>query len=192
MLARTFGCARFVYNWALRLRTDAYYDRQERLSYVDLSVALTTLKQQQETVWLNEVSSVPTQQALRHLETAFRNFFAGRAKYPTFHKKHGSQAATYASNAFHYDAERRTLMLAKMAMPLHIHWSRPLPDGATPITVTVSLDTAGRYFVSFLLEEEMAPLPATTGQVGIDLGLHDIVVLDNGEKVSNPRFFSKR
>ena len=108
MLARKFGCARFVYNWALRLRTDAYYDRQERLSYVDLSAALTTLKQQQETVWLNEVSSVPVQQALRHLETAFRNFFAGRAKYPTFHKKRGAQSATYAGTAFRWDAAQRT------------------------------------------------------------------------------------
>jgi putative transposase len=147
------------------------------------------LKQQPETVWLNEVSSVPVQQALRHLEPAFRNFFAGRAKYPTFRKKHGTQAATYASNAFHYDAERRTLMLAKMALPLHIHWSRPLPDGATPITGTVNLDTAGRYFVSILIEAEIAPLPATTGQVGIDLGLRDVVVLDSGEKSGNPRFF---
>jgi putative transposase len=191
VLARTFGCARFVYNWALRLRTDAYYDRQVRLSYVDLSAALTTLKQQPETAWLNEVSSVPTQQALRHLETAFRNFFAGRAKYPTFHKKHGTQSATYASTAFRWNAEQRALTLAKMDSPLQIRWSRPLPDGATPTTITLSRDTAGRYFVSFLLEEEIAPLPPTTGQVGIDLGLHDMVVLDNGEKVGNPRFFSK-
>jgi putative transposase len=191
VLARTFGCARFVYNWALRLRTDAYYDRQERLSYVDLSAALTTLKQQPETAWLNEVSSVPTQQALRHLEAAFRNFFAGRAKYPTFHKKHGAQSATYASSAFHWNAEQRALTLAKMDSPLHIHWSRPLPGGTTPTTITLSRDTAGRYFVCFLLEEEIAPLPATIGQVGIDLGLHDMVVLDNGEKVGNPRFFSK-
>lgn len=193
VLARTFGCARFVYNWALSLRTDAYYERQERLSYVDLSAALTTLKQRRETVWLNEVSSVPVQQALRHLETAFRNFFAGRAKYPTFHKKHGAQSATYASTAFRWDVQTRTLTLAKMATPLHIHWSRPLPDGATPTTVTLSRDTAGRYFVSILLEEDVAPLPimTETGQVGIDLGLHDVVVLDTGEKVGNPRFFAK-
>jgi putative transposase len=189
VLARTFGCARFVYNWALRLRTDAYYERQERLSYVDLSAALTTLKQDSDTVWLNEVSSVPLQQALRHLESALRNFFAGRAQYPAFRKKHRAQSATYASSAFRWDAEKRTLTLAKMETPLHIHWSRPLPNGATPTTVTLSRDTAGRYFVSILLEDEIAPLPASTAQVGIDLGLHDVVVLDSGEKVGNPRFF---
>ena len=190
VLARTFGCARYVYNWALRLRTDAYHERQERLSYQDASAALTQLKQQPETTWLNEVSSVPTQQALRHLETAFRNFFAGRAKYPAFHRKHGKQAATYASAAFRWDADKRTLTLAKMVTPLHIHWSRLLPDGAQPTTVTVSRDTAGRYFVSMLMEEEIAALPAIATQVGIDLGLHDVVVLDSGEKVSNPRFLA--
>jgi putative transposase len=55
VLARTFGCARYVYNWALRLRTDVYHERQERLSYQDASAALTQLKQQPETAWLNEV-----------------------------------------------------------------------------------------------------------------------------------------
>jgi putative transposase len=189
VLARTFGCARFVYNWALRMRTDAYYERQERIGYQEASVALTQLKQQSETTWLNEVSSVPIQQAVRHLETAFRNFFAGRAKYPAFHKKHSKQSATYASTAFRWDAEARALTLAKMDSPLHIHWSRPLPDGAQLTTVTVSRDTAGRYFVSILLEEEIAPLPPVEAQVGIDLGLHDVVVLDTGEKVGNPHFF---
>lgn len=130
VLARTFGCARFVYNWALRLRTDAYFQRQERVSYTATSAALTTLKQQPETTWLNDVSSVPTQQALRHLDRAFRNFFAGKAKYPNFHKKHGVQAAEYTTSAFRWDAETRTLTLAKMDTPLPIHWSRPLPDGA--------------------------------------------------------------
>lgn len=57
--------------------------------------------------------------------------------------------------------------------------------------MTVSCDTAGRYFVSILIEEEIAPLPATTRQVGIDLGVHDVVVLDSGEKIGNPHFFAK-
>ncbi len=97
ILARTFGCARFVYNWALRLRTDAYYQRHERVYYDQTSAALTTLKKQAEYAWLNGVSSVPTQQALRHLDKAFRNFFEGRAKYPTFKKKRRSMAARVPS-----------------------------------------------------------------------------------------------
>jgi putative transposase len=190
-LARTFGCARYVYNWALQQRTEAYQKRQEHLSYQDTSAALTTLKQQPETAWLSEVSSVPLQQTLRHLDTAFRNFFAQRAKYPRFKQKRGKQSATYASGAFRYDAVTHILTLAKMTEPLAIRWSRPLPDSAVPTTVTMSRDAAGRYFVSLLVEEEIAPLPVTLGVVGIDLGLHDVVVFDTGEKVGNPHFFQQ-
>jgi putative transposase len=189
MLARTFTCARFVYNWGLRLCTDACYKRQERVSYAETSPALTILKQQPETAWLNEVLSVPPQQALRHLDRAFRNFFEGRAQYPTFHEKRGMQVAGYTTSACRWNPEKRGLTLAKMDTPPHIHWSRPLPDDAVPTSITVSRDTAGRYFVSILAEEEIAPLPVTAKQVGIDLGKHDVVVLDTGEKVGNPRFF---
>ena len=78
ILARTFGCCRFVYNWALRQKTDAYFNEQQRLYCKDLSERLTELKKQEETCWLSEVSSVPLQQALRHLDKAFINFFEGR------------------------------------------------------------------------------------------------------------------
>jgi putative transposase len=80
VLARTFGGARYVYNWALRLRTDAYFDRHERLGYHETSAALRALKRQPDMTWLNDVASVPTQQALRHLDRALRNVFEGRAK----------------------------------------------------------------------------------------------------------------
>src|SRR4249919_3740682 len=92
VLARTFGCARFVYNWALRQKTDAFYHEQQRLYYKDLSEALTRLKQQTAYSWLSEVSSVPLQQALRHLEKAFLHFFEGSAKYPTSKKKRNRQS----------------------------------------------------------------------------------------------------
>src|SRR2546428_4943270 len=187
LLARTFGCARFVYNWALRLRTDAYYERQERIGYHQTSAMLTSLKQQPTYAWLNEVSCVPTQQALRHLEKAFRNFFEGRTAYPKFHSRHGEQAAEYTTSAFKWDG--RQLTLAKMDAPLDIHWSRPLPKGCRPTTVTVTKDRAGRYFVSILLEEEITRLPVCNTQVGLDLGLKSMVVLSTGEQVGNPQFF---
>ena len=138
ILARTFGCCRYVYNWALRLRTDAYYNENKRLYYNDVSVALTQLKRREETAWLSEVSSVPLQQALRHLDRAFIHFFEGRAKYPTFKKKRTQQSATYADTAFRWNGSALTLTLAKMTEPLEIVWSRPLPKGRKPSTVTVS------------------------------------------------------
>ncbi|HEY7023033.1 MAG TPA: RNA-guided endonuclease TnpB family protein [Ktedonobacterales bacterium] len=188
VLARTFGSARFVYNWALNLRTDAYYQRQARVSYADTSAALTALKREPETAWLNEVSSVPPQQALRHLDRAFRNFFEGHDRYPTFKKKRGRQAAEYTTSAFRWDAEKRSLTLAKMDAPLAIVWSRAF-TGA-PTTVTVSRDAAGRYFASFLVEEEIAPLPPMDEVIGLDLGVSALVTLSTGEKITNPKHFA--
>ena len=189
VLARTFGCARFVYNWALRQKTDAFYQENKRLYYKDLSEALTCLKQQEEYCWLSEVSSVPLQQALRHLDKAFLNFFEGRAKYPTFKKKRHRQSATYTSNAFKWDGT--SLTLAKMTAPLDIRWSRPLPNGATPSSVTVSKDCADRYFVSFLVEEDIKQLEPASATVGADLGLKAFVILSTGENIGNPKFFHK-
>jgi putative transposase len=113
------------------------------------------------------VSSVPLQQALRHLDKAFLNFFEGRARYPTFKKKHHRQSATYTSNAFKWDGA--SLTLAKMTEPLDIRWSRPLADGAIPSSVTVTKDCADRYFVSFLVEEEIKQLDPVEQSIGADL-----------------------
>jgi putative transposase len=189
LLARTFGCARFVSNWALRLRTDAYYKENKRIGYHETSAQLTLLKQQEEYAWLNEVSSVPTQQALRHLDKAFRNFFEGRAKYPMFKKKRNQQSAEYTTSAFKWDGT--SLTLAKMTEPLDIRWSRPLPDGAKPSTLTVTKDCADRYFVSILVEEDIKQLDPVEQSVGADLGLQEFVILSTGEVVGNLKFFHK-
>jgi putative transposase len=189
ILAQTFGCCRYVYNWALRQRTDAYYQHGERLSYEGTAQRLVLLKKQEEAVWLNEVSSVPLQQALRHLDKAFRNFFEGRAEYPTFKKKRNQQAATYASNAFTWNA--RVLTLAKMDAPLDITWHRPLPNGWKPSSVTITKDEAERYFVSILGEEDIAPWEVTPKMVGLDLGLKSMVITSDGHTYGNPKFFVK-
>jgi putative transposase len=189
ILARTFGCARFAYNHMLRLRTDAWYQRQERVGYHETSAALTALKKTPEHAWLNEVSSVPVQQALRHLQTAFANFFAKRAKYPNFRRKDGMQSAEYTTSGFRWDGT--SLKLAKMDDPLAIRWSRSLPKGAKPTTVTVSKDTAGRYHVSMLCEDAVSAKKKVKGQVGIDLGLTHFAILSNGEKIAAPNTFRK-
>ncbi len=188
-LARTFGCTRYVYNWVLRLRKDTYQQTGKGLSYKQLSSALTTLKEQKETSFLSEVSCVPLQQGLRHLTRAYLNFFEGRASYPTFKKRHGEQSAEYSRSAFTWKDGKLTL--AKMDAPLSIVWSRDLPKGATPSTVTVSRDQAGRYFVSLLVEEEIAPLPKTPNHIGIDLGLKTMVVTSAGQTFDNPRYFAR-
>ena len=190
-LARTFGCARFVYNLMLRLRTDAWSQRQESINYNQTSAALTALKKDPAYSWLNEVSSVPVQQALRHLQAAFANFFARRAGYPTFKSKHGPQSATYAASAFTWDSGKSTLVLAKTKDPLAIRWSRTIPKAAKITTVTVTKDTTGRNFVSLFSDDAVSALAEASGDIGLDLGLTHFAILSTGEKIAAPRTFQK-
>jgi putative transposase len=147
---------------------------------------LTGWKREPELAFLGEVSSVPLQQTLRHLQGAFTNFWEKRAKYPTFKTKRRSRAsAEYTKSAFRY--RDGALTLAKMVEPLAIRWSRPLPEGAEPSTVTVFRDSAGRWHVSLLCEVTVQDGPPTDAVVGIDAGVTSLVALSSGEKVTNPR-----
>ena len=184
-LSRTFGCVRKVYNMALDARTKAW-TRQERVNYNQTSALLTAWKRTEELAYLNEVSSVPLQQTLRHLQVAFTNFFGKRAKYPRFKsRKKSRKSAEYTTSGFRFREGKLTP--AKMAEPLDIVWSRPLPEVAAPSTVTVSQDAAGRWFVSMLCDDTISPSPATTSAVGIDLGITCLATLSTGEKITNPR-----
>ena len=187
LLNRTFGCVRLVWNKALAERTRRYKDEGKSTSYVDTAHWLTEWKQDPDLAFLREVSNVPLQQTLRHQQNAFVNFWGKRARYPKFKSKRKSRAsATFTSgNSFRYRDGRLTL--AKMAGPLDIRWSRPLPGGAEPSTVTVSRDAGGRWFVSLLVEETIEQHPATGTSVGADAGLTALLTLSNGEKIANPR-----
>ncbi|MBE1463165.1 RNA-guided endonuclease InsQ/TnpB family protein [Kibdelosporangium phytohabitans] len=183
--ARTFGCARLVCNMALQARVEAWTLRQERVSYNTTSALLTGWRKTEELAFLNEVSSVPLQQALRHLQAAFTNFWGKRARYPVFKsKKRSRRSAEYTASAIRW--RDGTLTLAKMGQPLAIVWSQPLPEGASPSTVTVSQDAAGRWFVSLLCGDVIEQAPAS-GAIGVDAGLGSPMILSTGEKIANPR-----
>jgi len=185
-LNRTFGCVRKVYNLALDARTVGWYQEQRRVTYVDTSAMLTEWKRQDDLAFLNDVSSVPLQQTLRHLQAAFTGFFDKRSRYPRFKSRKRSRAsAAYTRSGFRWRGGQLTL--AKMNEPLNIRWSRPLPEGADPSTVTVSRDPAGRWHVSLLVESVIEPLPAANTVVGIDAGITSLLTLSTGEKITNPR-----
>ncbi|MGA5821563.1 RNA-guided endonuclease InsQ/TnpB family protein [Kitasatospora sp. NPDC094028] len=185
-LSRTFGCVRLVYNKALAARSEAWTMRQERVNYNATSAMLTEWKKTEELAFLSEVSSVPLQQALRHLQGAFSNFWLRRAKYPTFKsRKKSRKCAEYTTSAFRYRDGRLTL--AKMTEPLAIVWSRALPEGESPSTVTVSRDAAGRWFVSLLCDDRPSMPAPVNMAVGIDAGITSLVTLSTGEKVTNPK-----
>ncbi len=173
-LACTFGCARYAYNWALNLRI------AEPMSYHECSARLSEHKKELD--WLGEVSCVPVQQALRHLNTAFVNMKHGLG-FPRFKSKKHRQRAEFTASGF--KLKHGKLHLGKTPGLIKVRWSRELPSA--PSTATVTLDPDGRYFVTFVVEVEPARLPATNKQVGIDLGLTDLVVTSRGFKSGNPR-----
>jgi putative transposase len=185
-LTRTFGCVRLVHNKALDARTKAWYRRKARVGYAETSALLTKWKQRGDLSFLNDVSSVPLQQTLRHLQKGFAGFFEGRTGYPCFKKKRSlAGTAEYTKSAFTFQSGE--LKLAKQDSPLRIKWSRPLPPGTAPSTVTVSRDGAGRWFVSLLVREDVAALPQRSEAVGVDAGITSLFTLSTGEHVTNPR-----
>jgi putative transposase len=190
LLRRTMGCARLVYNKALAARTEAWYERQERVGYSQTSSMLTNWKKEEELDFLNEVSCVPLQQGLRHLQTAFTNFFAGRAKYPNFKKKHNGGSAEFTKSAFRW--KNGQVFLAKCTTPLPIRWSKQIPERWVPSTITVKLTPAGRWFVSILVDDyTIKPLPKSDKSIGLDVGITSLIATSNGDKITNPKHFKK-
>lgn len=185
-LAEVFGHTRYVWNWALDLRTQSYYEEGKSLTYTDTSKRLTKLKRDDDHHWLSNVSSVALQQKLRDLEQAFQNFFDGRTGYPNFKRKHGKQTARFASNAF--TLYGKALSVAKVPGELNVRWSRDLSDSCKVTSVTLTKDPAGRYFVSLTCTEDKEPLPETGSTVGVDLGITDVVVTSDGFKSGNPKY----
>ncbi|MBD3143153.1 RNA-guided endonuclease InsQ/TnpB family protein [Microbispora bryophytorum] len=196
-LGRAFGCARVVYNDALRAREDARRDGLPFPKTGDLSkLLITEAKHRPERAWLSEVSAVVLQQTLRDLDTAYRNFFDGlkgkrpRMGAPRFKSKRDNrQAVRFTANARWSITPGGKLRLPKIG-EVKVRWSRELPS--TPSTVTVVKDAGGRYFASFVVETDGSEvLPGTTPEVGIDLGLTHFAVLSDGRKISAPRFFRR-
>jgi len=196
-LARAFGCARVVFNDALAARQAAYVAGEPYITDTAMSARLTACKDTPGRAWLSEVSSVVLQQALADLNAAYRNFFASatgkrigaRIAPPRFRsRKDSRQAIRFTANARFRVLDNGKLRLPKVG-DVPVHWSRALP--AAPSSVTVIRDAAGRFFASFVVQARREPLPATGRECGIDLGLGHFAVLDDGTKVTAPRFLRR-
>ncbi|MFE0673064.1 RNA-guided endonuclease InsQ/TnpB family protein [Streptomyces sp. NPDC058867] len=201
-LARAFGCARVVFNDAVRAREDARAAGVPFPKIGELSTRLITqAKTTPERSWLGEVSAVVLQQSLRDAETAYRNFFAsleGTRKGPRLgpprfkSRKDHRQSIRFTANARWKITDSGRLDLPKIGT-VKVKWSRALP--ATPSSVTVIKDAAGRFFASFVIDTDpatdQARMPQTENTIGIDLGLTHFAVLSTGEKIDSPRFLRR-
>jgi transposase len=202
-LGRAFGCARVVFNDALRIRAEAYEAGLPYVTDADLSARLTAAKATPERAWLAGVSSVVLQQSLADLNAAYRNFFAsvtGRRKGPKIQRprfksrKDRRQAIRFTANARFKILPSGLLRLPKIG-DVEVRWSRDLPSA--PASVTVIRDPAGRYFASFVVDTDPAedasrfPVPASDAEAGIDLGLTSFAVLSDGTVIRSPKFLRR-
>lgn len=181
-LLQTFGCCRFVYNHFLDQKSRLWKEEKKSLNYSNLASLLCELKVK--FAWLREVSSVCLQQVLRNLDRAYQNFFKKRARFPSFKKRGSAQSAIYMKNAFKYSEGK--LYLAKQKQPLDIRFSRSFEGEVS--SVTVSKDSSDRYFVSFLVKEEIEKYPFVKKEIGIDLGISHTIIDHTGKKLVNPKF----
>jgi len=201
-LARAFGCARVVFNDAVRAREDARRAGEAFPAAGELSKKLiTAAKQTASRAWLGEVSSVVLQQALRDVDAAYRNFFASlkgqrqgaKMGAPRFKsRKDNRQSIRFTANARWSITDNGRLNLPKIGA-VRVKWSRTLP--AQPSSVTVIKDAAGRYFASFVIDTDPAAdatrMPESDQTIGIDLGLTHFAVLSDGTKIDSPRFLRR-
>lgn len=181
-MAKLFGCCRSVYNWALDQRETSFKETGKGLSYGQTSKLLTAIKKE-ERKWLKEVSSVPLQQSLRHLDHAYQRFFKKLGGYPSFKSKHGKQSAEFTKSAFEFDPINKNLSLSKLGR-LNVKWSRDVKDITT---VTLTKEKSGKYFVALQVEDEVNHHPKTGREVGVDLGINHLAILSTGNKIENPR-----
>lgn len=183
VLRKTLGSCRFVYNWALAQRREAWVQEKKSVNYAKTCKALTELKETPEREWLNEVSSVCLQQSLRNLDVAFVNFFKKRGGYPAFKSRKNGGSARFLDNAFRIEGD--SLFLAKVKTPLKVAWSRKL--FGEPSQCVVSQNAAGQWFASFLCEEEIAKLPHSDKKIGVDLGIETFASTSDGQKFGQPK-----
>ena len=191
-IARTFGCCRFVYNRALDVKKTAYSETGKSIATNDLIKMIPAWKRDPDTSWLAQVDSMALQQSIRDLDRAYKNFFrrvreGGKPGFPKFKsRRHARQS--YRTNGGKV-LDRNHIALPKLGT-VRAKVSRPLQGRF--ISVTVSLDAAGRYFATFLcIDVPSKDAPATDREVGIDLGVETLATLSDGTKIENPRHLKK-
>ena len=187
LLAKHFGCTRFVYNYFLNQRKEQYRLTGKSDNYYVEAKSLTVLKKQEETAWLKEVNSQTLQFAIRSLEAAYTNFFQKRAKFPNFKSKHSKNSFTVPQ--FASVAENR-LFIPKFKEGIKCRVHREIKGEIGKVTITKT--PSGKYFVSVFTDEEyVTPLEKTNKSVGLDMGLKDLLITSDGETFKNNRYTRK-
>lgn len=188
-MEKTFGCCRYVYNWALDLKIKTYQSEKRSMSAVDLCKQLTLLKKDDDRLWLNEVSNECLQQSIRCMDSAFTKFFRDHTGFPKFKSKHRDKSVFKNVNSVRFDFKNN-----RVKIPI-IGWIKFFANRSFEGkigTITVSKSSTGKFYASVLIDDgipnpdKFIINPDTT--VGIDVGIKDFAVLSNGQIFSNPKY----
>jgi len=189
---KSFGCVRFVYNWSLNQRIEAYQKDGTRISWVESCKRLTELKKQEETKWLCEVSIQSLQSSIRNMDCAFTRFFREKKGFPKFHSKKQGKFSFQLVQRVSIDFNTHKVKLPKIG---EVKFGKNKEFVGKIGTCTVSKTPTGKYYISILVDDgkpmpEKAQITADTA-VGIDVGIKDFAVLSNGQVYSNPKYLEK-
>lgn len=188
LIQKTFGCARFVYNYFLDLRIREYQNNGKSLSYNDTCKLLTQLKKENE--WLKEPDKDSLQKSLKNLDNAFQKFFKEHSGYPKFKSKknrHRSYRTSCTNNNIQFVSKH--IKLPKLGM-VKIR-DKQIPQGRI-LNATVSQEPNGHYYCSLCCTDvEMPQYQKTNQSIGIDLGIADFAIYSDGNRTENPKFYEK-
>lgn len=192
LLTKTFGCVRYVFNKALKIKTSIYETEKKGISVFDITNQMVEWKGQEETKWLKEVNSQALQMSLRNLDMAFTKFFREKKGYPKFKNKYDKQSFTNPQST-KLDLEKSLVFIPKFKKGIKIVCHRKF-DGKIKSS-TISKTPTGKYFISILVEEDInlpqLPVKDENKCIGIDLGIKDFAILSDGTKIENPKFLKK-
>lgn len=186
LLSKHFGSIRFVYNYFLNERKNAYLSYGEyRNNYANCK-KLTFIKKTIEYDWLNEVNAQSLQSTLNNLELAYNKFFQKKAKFPRFKSRKNKQSFHIPQKV---KVEDSKLYIFKFKEGIKINLHREIEGKIKNATVTKT--KTGKYFVSICVERNYDQLPKAENQVGIDVGIKEFLVCSNGDRLPNPKIKQK-
>lgn len=193
LLAKHFGCVRYIYNYGLERKIKSYSETKKNLSRFIIQTDLPKLKKAKETKWLSEVNSLSLQAALFNLNMAFTHFFNEKKGFPKFKSKHDNRQSFQVPQNTVTDFATKRVYLPKFREGIKCKFSRTFKGKIK--TSTVSRTPTGKYFISILVEtDDTLPTKAPVDEnkaVGVDLGIKTFATLSNGIKIQNPKYLNK-
>ena len=193
LMAKHFGCVRFIYNYMLAYKTKIYETDKKNINKFEMCSLITQMKKQEQYSWLKEVNSQSLNVSIYNLEKAYTHFFRDKKGYPKFKSKYSQQS--FACPQFvTVDFDNNKVNLPKFKQSIKCIFSRTF-EGKIK-TCTIKKTKTNKYFISILVDdglpEPIKPKITKENSIGIDLGIKDFAILSNGNKIGNPKFYRNK